>query len=71
MYHWGKAFKRRGETRYSCCQGEPNSEGCSVSKWHVSDTISTENLKKGFVRTMAKSSPPDGDYGVYALDCEM
>ena len=26
---------------------------------------------KGFVRTMAKSPPPDANYGVYALDCEM
>ena len=25
----------------------------------------------GFVRTMEKAQPPDGNYGVYALDCEM
>lgn len=70
-YHWGKAFQRRGEKRYSCCNGEATSEGCSVSKYHISDTISAENLKGGFVRTMAKSPPADGNYGVYALDCEM
>lgn len=69
-YHWGKPFARRGETRYTCCKGEANSDGCSVGKWHVSDTGSLLNLK-GFVRTMAKTPPPDGNYGVYALDCEM
>lgn len=41
-----------------------------MGKWHVSDTGSLLNLK-GFVRTMAKTPPPDGNYGVYALDCEM
>nr|CAG4650757.1 EOG090X01LQ [Simocephalus serrulatus] len=69
-YHWGKPFQRRGETRYTCCKGEANSDGCSIAKWHVSDTGSLINLK-GFVRTMAKTPPPDGNYGVYALDCEM
>nr|CAG4643032.1 EOG090X01LQ [Ilyocryptus agilis] len=70
-YHWGKQFTRRGETRYTCCKGEVNSDGCSVAKWHISDMISAENLRKGFVRTMMKPEPADGNHGVFALDCEM
>nr|CAG4646056.1 EOG090X01LQ [Macrothrix elegans] len=69
-YHWGKPFQRRGETRYTCCKGEANSDGCSVAKWHVSDTASLDNLK-GFVKTLPKSPPSDGNHGIYALDCEM
>lgn len=37
----------------------------------MTDTASLENQKGGYVRTMAKSPAPDGNYGVYALDCEM
>lgn len=69
-YHWGRPFQRRGEKRYSCCQGESTSEGCCVGKWHVSDTLNMDNMK-GFVATLSKSPPSDGNYGVYALDCEM
>lgn len=69
-YHWGRGFQRRGETRYSCCQGDSTSDGCCVAKYHVSDTMSAENMK-GFVSTLSKSTPADGNYGVYALDCEM
>lgn len=40
-----------------------------MNKWHISENL--ENLK-GFVRTTGKAqTPPDGNYGVYALDCEM
>lgn len=38
--------------------------------FHVTDTA-TEHQRGGYVRTMAKTPPPDGNYGVYALDCEM
>ena len=69
-YHWGRPFQRRGEKRYSCCQGDNSSGGCSIGNYHVSDTLSPENMK-GFVSTLSKSPPPDGNYGVYALDCEM
>nr|CAG4640649.1 EOG090X01LQ [Eulimnadia texana] len=70
VYHWGRLFQRRGESRYSCCQGDSNSEGCSVGKCHVTDTFDPENTR-GYVSTLAKSPPPDGNYGVFALDCEM
>lgn len=70
-YHWGRKFYRRGESRYSCCQGDGTSEGCSVGKFHVTETGNMEHQRSGYVRTMVKSPPPDGNYGVYALDCEM
>lgn len=69
-YHWGRGFQRRGETRYSCCQGDSTSDGCCVAKHHVSDTMSMDNMK-GFVSTLRKSTPADGNCGIYALDCEM
>ncbi|KAJ8305342.1 hypothetical protein KUTeg_015887 [Tegillarca granosa] len=35
-YHWGKAWKKRVagviDTRYTCCQGDFNSEGCQFAK---------------------------------------
>nr|CAG4641478.1 EOG090X01LQ [Eurycercus lamellatus] len=70
-YHWGKPFTRRGDTRYTCCKGEANSDGCSIAKFHITDTINADNLKGGFVRTMTKPAPADGNYGVFAIDCEM
>lgn len=69
-YHWGRGFQRRGETRYSCCQGDSTSDGCCVAKYHVSDTMSAENMR-GFVSTLSKPTPADGNHGIYALDCEM
>lgn len=38
---------------------------------HVPDAGSMEFQRSGFVKTMEKSRPVDGDYGVFALDCEM
>ena len=39
-----------------------------MNRWHISENL--ENLR-GFVRTAGKPQPPDGSYGIYALDCEM
>ncbi|RZB39424.1 RNase T domain containing protein [Asbolus verrucosus] len=83
VYHWGKkitvytAYTKNGIDRlirYSCCQGKPNSAGCTTSKLHVwSGTTSGMNGPyEGFVRTKFKKSPfRSGANGVYALDCEM
>ncbi|KZS17809.1 Uncharacterized protein APZ42_015751 [Daphnia magna] len=68
-YHWGRSYQRRGhKTPYTCCSRESNSIGCTVNQWHISENL--DNLK-GFVRTTDKPQPADGNYGVYALDCEM
>ncbi|XP_013417107.1 RNA exonuclease 1 homolog isoform X2 [Lingula anatina] len=73
-YHWGKAWKKRIagaiETRYTCCQGDLGAAGCQVAKLHVHEQNKYEN-NSGFMRTIPCSPPVDGDYGVYALDCEM
>ncbi|XP_042869553.1 biorientation of chromosomes in cell division protein 1-like 1 isoform X2 [Penaeus japonicus] len=73
VYHWGRAYKRRGysglETRYSCCGGDLESDGCVQATTHVSQNYNPDDLR-GYVRTLPKESS-SGDYGVYALDCEM
>ncbi|KAM8941458.1 putative exonuclease GOR [Lycaon pictus] len=56
------------ETRYSCCGGVLGSAGCQVAKLHVHDQ--KENIK-GFVKTFVKSPPPDGNPGVFAVNCEV
>ncbi|KAL3870043.1 hypothetical protein ACJMK2_042660 [Sinanodonta woodiana] len=74
VYHWGKAWKKKIagyiESRYTCCQGDLGSEGCQVAKAHVHQSNLRESLT-GYMKTMPCSPPPDGDYGVYAMDCEM
>lgn len=74
VYHWGKAWKKKIagsiETRYTCCQGDLSAEGCQVAKLHVHETNKKDNMS-GFMKTIPSSPPIDGDYGVYALDCEM
>lgn len=73
VHHWGRPFKKRGysgwETRYSCCNGDLESEGCSQATTHVSQNYDPNNLR-GYVRTLPKDVK-DSDCGVYALDCEM
>lgn len=74
IHHWGKAWKKKIagyiETRYTCCQGDLGAEGCQVAKYHVHESNKWEN-RMGFLRTLPCSPVPDGDYGVYAMDCEM
>ncbi|XP_062455943.1 RNA exonuclease 1 homolog [Rhea pennata] len=72
-YHSGRVLEQKVpgglEKRYSCCEGIIGSAGCQVAKLHVHDGR-RENLD-GFMKTFIKSPPFDGNYGVYALDCEM
>lgn len=74
IHHWGKAWKKKIagyiETRYTCCQGDLGAEGCQVAKYHVHESNKWEN-RTGYLRTLPCSPVPDGDYGVYAMDCEM
>ncbi|XP_054706424.1 RNA exonuclease 1 homolog [Uloborus diversus] len=73
-YHWGRIWKRRIagaiESRYNCCQGDSESDGCCVATGHVFEG-SENHAYKGFVKTLPKTPPPDRCYGVYSLDCEM
>lgn len=73
-YHWGKIHTVETLALYSCCKGKPGSVGCTTCKLHVwSGVVSGINGPcEGFVKTRHKKSiPSDGNYGVYALDCEM
>uniref|UniRef100_A0A8C0N0X2 RNA exonuclease 1 homolog-like domain-containing protein n=1 Tax=Canis lupus familiaris TaxID=9615 RepID=A0A8C0N0X2_CANLF len=71
-YHFGPVLSHKVlgglETRYSCCGGVLGSAGCQVAKLHVHDQ--KENIK-GFVKTFVKSPPPDGNPGVFAVNCEV
>jgi RNA exonuclease 1 len=77
LYHWGKLQKMcsgGGESYYGCCKARKNTKGCTMGKLHVwSGTGPGKNGPfDGYVRTRPrKTPPPDGNYGVYALDCEM
>lgn len=73
--HWGRLYNMRingsWQERYSCCNEGIGSAGCNHSDCHVSSNFNPNNLR-GFVRTLPKETEAaDGDYGVYALDCEM
>lgn len=73
-YHWGHLWQKRLgrslERQYSCCGGDSQSDGCCLGPGHVFDGDMSDTLK-GYVKTSPKTPPPDGYYGVYALDCEM
>ncbi|XP_053709584.1 RNA exonuclease 1 homolog isoform X1 [Synchiropus splendidus] len=72
-FHWGRLRRHRvpggWETSYSCCSGAVGSPGCQVSKQHVQD--GREESLDGYVTTFSKPVSPDGNGGVFALDCEM
>ena len=57
--------------RWSCCDKHYQSYGCQTNRYHVHQQNIYDDLE-GYVR-MPKASvvPKDGNYGVYAIDCEM
>uniref|UniRef100_A0A146KNX1 RNA exonuclease 1 n=1 Tax=Lygus hesperus TaxID=30085 RepID=A0A146KNX1_LYGHE len=77
MYHWGKLLRPPSggsESFYSCCKAKKYTKGCSTAKLHVWSGVDPgrNGPFDGYVRTRPrKTPPPDGNYGVYALDCEM
>jgi RNA exonuclease 1 len=85
IYHWGKLRKAEvprhtntGATNldkeYSCCRGTPSTPGCTTAKLHVWNGVSPglNGPLDGYVRTPFRKTPaPDGNSGIYALDCEM
>ncbi|XP_073333041.1 RNA exonuclease 1 homolog [Pagrus major] len=72
-FHWGRLRRHKvaggWETNYSCCAAAVGAPGCQVSKQHVQD--GRKESLDGYVTTFSKSLPPDGNGGVFALDCEM
>ncbi|KAK4873636.1 hypothetical protein RN001_012996 [Aquatica leii] len=85
VYHWGKlhnviaAIGKHSKAcdyvmEYSCCKGKPQSRGCTTGKLHVWGGLSVgfNGPYDYYVRTRPrKTLPPDGNFGIYALDCEM
>lgn len=75
-YHWGKLQRCFGNynTTFACCRGKPGSVGCTTGKLHVWNGLGVgfNGPFDSYARTKPrKSPPPDGNYGIYALDCEM
>ncbi|BES95832.1 unnamed protein product [Nesidiocoris tenuis] len=77
MYHWGKLMRppSGGEDGfYTCCKAKKFTKGCTTAKLHVWSGVDPgkNGPFDGYVRTRPrKTAPVDGNYGVYALDCEM
>ncbi|KOC66103.1 Exonuclease GOR [Habropoda laboriosa] len=78
VYHWGKLRSglvdgAHGDT-WECCRGRENARGCTTARMHVWTGLALgyNGPFDGYVRTRpARTVPKDGNYGVYALDCEM
>lgn len=79
-YHWGKLQlltspddPKMVSKMYTCCRSKPHSPGCTEAQMHVWDGLQQGvNIVDNFVYTKPRKSPPrDGNYGVYAVDCEM
>lgn len=77
IYHWGKmrnVHHNSNNFKWDCCNGKENSNGCTVGNMHVWTGI-TQGCNgpfDGYVRTKpSRVISCDGNYGIYALDCEM
>ncbi|XP_049310106.1 uncharacterized protein LOC125778047 [Bactrocera dorsalis] len=76
-FHWGKlngTYSKAGyTTKYTCCSGAKDSEGCERHSQHVwSGVVNGINGPySDFVHTLPRSSKTPADTKVYALDCEM
>ncbi|CAL7940482.1 unnamed protein product [Xylocopa violacea] len=78
VYHWGKLRSglvdgAHGDT-WECCRAREGARGCTTARMHVWTGLAPgyNGPFDGYVRTRpARTVPKDGNYGVYALDCEM
>ncbi|XP_076671100.1 RNA exonuclease prage isoform X2 [Andrena cerasifolii] len=78
VYHWGKLRSghvdgSHGDT-WECCRGRETARGCTTARMHVWTGLAPgyNGPFDGYARTRpARNVPKDGNYGVYALDCEM
>ncbi|XP_076243381.1 uncharacterized protein LOC143184798 isoform X1 [Calliopsis andreniformis] len=78
VYHWGKLRSglvdgSHGDT-WECCRGRETARGCTTARMHVWTGLAPgyNGPFEGYVRTRpSRSVPKDGNYGVFALDCEM
>lgn len=86
QYHWGKLHNvivpESGKfdstygfnLEYACCRGKKDSRGCTNARLHVWNglTYGINGPFDSYTRTRPrKTIPADGNYGIYALDCEM
>ncbi|XP_076393267.1 uncharacterized protein LOC100879718 isoform X2 [Megachile rotundata] len=78
VYHWGKLRSGLVDGAHSetweCCRGRETARGCTTARMHVWTGLAPgyNGPFEGYVHTRpARIVPKDGNYGVYALDCEM
>nr|XP_031835484.1 putative RNA exonuclease pqe-1 isoform X2 [Nomia melanderi] len=78
VYHWGKfrscMVDGAHHDTWECCRDKEGSRGCTTARMHVWTGLfpGYNGPFDGYVRTRpARTVPKDGNYGVYALDCEM
>lgn len=81
QYHWGKLHNvivpestYGFNLEYACCRGKKDSCGCTNGKLHVWNglTYGINGPYDSYARTRPRKTPPtDGNYGIYAFDCEM
>ncbi|XP_011307622.1 uncharacterized protein prage isoform X1 [Fopius arisanus] len=73
-YHWGKLRNASIGYEWECCNGRESARGCTTAKVHVWTGLGHgfNGPFTGYARTRpSRVIPRDGNYGVYALDCEM
>ncbi|CAH1998194.1 unnamed protein product [Acanthoscelides obtectus] len=80
-YHWGKlqygvplGIGKSYGLMYTCCGAENGAIGCTAAGVHVwsGARYGVNSYHDNHVVTKEMKNPPaDGNYGVYALDCEM
>nr|XP_039250936.1 RNA exonuclease 1 homolog [Styela clava] len=64
-YHHGRCWNNI----WKCCGKQEGSRGCTTAGTHVHD----DNMRdpSGYVTTVIKPTPENGNPGMYAIDCEM
>jgi len=69
-YHWRKTYVRRGQEKHGCCDQVSPAVACCLGDYHVSNNFDPDHLA-GYMATLDKPEPLDGNHGAFALDCEM
>lgn len=72
-YHWGKFEYNSFGGKYSCCESEKHSKGCTIANEHVWNGYETgfNGPLENFVDTANIRNTQQINAKVFALDCEM
>ncbi|KAE9555778.1 hypothetical protein FO519_000992 [Halicephalobus sp. NKZ332] len=74
-YHWGKLWRKKEHatwvSKYTCCGGDGQAEGCCLAKTHVTQMYPKSVLKEFVEAPPRREGFDDRSMRVVALDCEM